>query len=47
MGKRVRHVLRLDLSKITSDPFKPAENVKDGMSTYVDFDLPHAGNTAT
>jgi hypothetical protein len=47
MGKRLRHVLRLDLSKITSDPFKPAENVKVGMSTYVVFDLPPAGYTAT
>lgn len=45
-GKRTRRMLRLDTSKLTSDPFKPAENVKVSMSCYMVFDLPPAGYTA-
>jgi len=45
-GKRTRRVLRIDTSKITSDPFKPAENVKVSMSNYMVFDIPPAGYTA-
>jgi hypothetical protein len=45
-GKRTRRMLRLDTSKLTSDPFKPAENVKVSMSVYTVFDLPPAGYTA-
>jgi hypothetical protein len=46
-GKRTRRQLRIDTSKLTSDPFKPAENVKVGMSFYLVFDLPPAGYTGT
>lgn len=46
-GKRARRMLRLDTSKLTTDPFKPAENVKVSMSVYMVFDLPLAGYTAT
>jgi len=46
-GKRTRRMLRLDTSKITTDPFKPAENVKVSMAVYTVFDLPPAGYTAT
>jgi hypothetical protein len=45
-GKRTRRLLRIDASKITTDPFKPAENVKVSMSNYIVFDLPPAGYTA-
>lgn len=45
-AKRTRRMLRIDTSKITSDPFRPAENVKVSMSTYIVFDLPPAGYTA-
>lgn len=45
-GKRTRRVLRLDHSKITSDPFIPAQNTKVSMSCYMVFDLPVAGYTA-
>lgn len=45
-GKRLRHVLRLDHSKLTPDPFVPAENVKVSMSNYIVFDVPVAGYTA-
>jgi hypothetical protein len=45
LAKRYRRVLRLDLSKLTTDPFKPVENVKVSMSTYLVFDLPPAGYT--
>jgi hypothetical protein len=44
-GKRARRMIRLDTSKLTSDPYKPAENVKVGMSVYTVFDLPPAGFT--
>nr|QDH88809.1 MAG: hypothetical protein H3BulkL16333e3931_000003 [Leviviridae sp.] len=46
-GKRNRHLLRIDHSKITADPFIPSENVKRGMSNYLVFDLPDAGYTPT
>lgn len=45
-GKRFRHLLRINHSKLTSDPFKPSENVKVGMSHYLVFDIPPAGYTA-
>lgn len=45
-GKRTRRMLRVNTSKITSDPFRPSENVEVGMSYYVVFDLPPAGYTA-
>lgn len=46
-GKRTRRMLRLDTSKLTSDPFRPSENVKVSMSNYIVFDIPVAGYTAT
>lgn len=46
-GKRTRRVLRIDTSKLTSDPFRPSENVKVSMSNYMVFDIPPAGYTAT
>jgi len=45
-GKRTRRVLRLDTRKITTDPFRPTENVEVSMSHYMVFDLPPAGYTA-
>jgi len=45
-GKRIRRMYRLDTSKLTADPFKPAENVQVGMAVYTVFDLPPAGYTA-
>jgi len=45
-AKRTRRTLRVNLSKITSDPFKPAENVKVSTSFYVVFDIPPAGFTS-
>jgi hypothetical protein len=44
---RVRHLLRLDHSKMTSDPFKPSENVKVNTSMYWVFETPPAGYTST
>lgn len=44
-GRRTRRVLRVDHSKITSDPFIPAQNTKVSMSNYIVFDLPPAGYT--
>jgi len=42
---RARRLLRIDHSKLTSDPFKPSENVKVSMANYIVFDLPPAGYT--
>jgi hypothetical protein len=42
-GGRARRLLRLDHSKLTTDPFKPSENVKVSMASYLVFDLPPAG----
>jgi len=42
---RARRLLRVDHSKVTSDPFRPSENVKVGMATYLVFDVPPAGYT--
>jgi len=44
-GRRTRRVLRLDHSKVTADPFIPAQNTKVSMSNYLVFDLPPAGYT--
>jgi hypothetical protein len=45
--KRTRRVLRIDTSKLTADPFKPAENVKVSSSFYMVYDIPPAGYTAS
>jgi hypothetical protein len=45
-GGRVRRLVRLDHSKLTSDPFKPSENVKVSLANYIVFDLPPAGYTS-
>jgi hypothetical protein len=42
---RKRQTVRVDVSKITEDPFVPAQNVEVSMSTYVVFDRPPAGFT--
>lgn len=44
-GRRTRRNIRLDLAKITADPFIPAQNQKVSMSVYTVFDLPPAGYT--
>jgi hypothetical protein len=44
-GRRTRRVLRLDHSKITADPFIPANNQKVSMSVYMVFDHPVVGYT--
>jgi hypothetical protein len=46
-GKRNRRTLRIDVTKVTSDPFIPAQNVKVSMSYYVVIDAPPVGFTAT
>jgi hypothetical protein len=46
-GRRTRRVLRLDHSKLTADPFIPAQNTKVSMSNYIVFDVPVAGYTNT
>lgn len=44
-GKRIRRMVRINTSKMAPDAFRPSENVKVSMSTYLVFDLPPAGYT--
>lgn len=44
-GRRNRHTLRIDHSKVTADPFIPAQQTKVSMSNYIVFDMPVAGYT--
>jgi hypothetical protein len=44
-GRRKRHSFRLDLSKITTDPFDSTQNVEVGTSAYLVVDRPLAGFT--
>lgn len=44
-GRRTRRVIRIDHSKLTSDPFIPSNNTKVSMSCYMVFDVPPAGYT--
>lgn len=44
-GRRTRRVLRVDHSKISADPFLPAQNTEVSMSCYMVFDLPRVGYT--
>lgn len=46
VSKRGRHLIRINHSKLTPDPFIPAENVKVSMSIYTVFDVPLVGYTA-
>jgi hypothetical protein len=46
-GRRTRRVLRIDHSKITTDPFIPTQNTKVSMSNYMVFDVPPAGYSNT
>ncbi|DAD51945.1 TPA_asm: coat protein [ssRNA phage Zoerhiza.4_20] len=42
-GRRMRHVLRLDHSKIAADPLAPAMNAKVSSSVYLVIDEPDVG----
>lgn len=44
-GSRTRRTIRVNLSKVTADPFIPAQNVKVSTSCYLVFDIPPAGYT--
>lgn len=46
-GKRKRHVIRVDHSKVAADPFVTGVNQKFSMSAYVVIDVPNTGYTAT
>lgn len=45
LSRRTRRVVRIDHSKITSDPYIPTQNTKVSMSNYIVFDVPPAGYT--
>jgi hypothetical protein len=44
-GRRVRRQLRLDFSKIATDPLIPTQNAPYSMSVYVVVDQPKVGFT--
>jgi len=44
-GRRKRHVARVDLSKITTDPFDTSQNTEVSTSAYLVVDEPLAGFT--
>lgn len=44
-GKRKRHTFRIDLSKITTNPFDTSQNVEVSSSAYLVVDRPLAGFT--
>lgn len=44
-GRRKRHTVRLDLSKITADPFDTTQNALISTSAYLVVDRPLAGFT--
>lgn len=44
-GKRKRQVIRLDLSKLTDDPFSDTTNMQVSASVYLVVDRPLAGFT--
>lgn len=46
-GKRNRHLVRIDHSKISPDPFISAQNNRYSMSCYMVFDVPVLGYTVT
>ncbi len=46
-GKRTRHLLRIDHSKVAADPFVPSQNAKYSMSFYIVADVPPTGYTVT
>lgn len=46
-GKRLRHVIRLDFSKIAADPFLAGQNNQVSMSAYLVLDVPKQGYTVT
>lgn len=44
-GGRKRHVCRVDLSKITTDPFDESQKEEVSMSSYIVIDRPLSGFT--
>lgn len=46
-GKRNRHLIRLDHSKISPDPFVSAQNNRYSMAAYMVFDVPILGYAVT
>jgi len=42
-GKRTRHLIRLDSSKIAADPLLAGVNVRASMSAYLVVDVPTSG----
>lgn len=46
-NSRLRHTVRLDKSKITTNPYDTTQNINVGMSAYLVIDRPEAGFTVT
>lgn len=46
-GRRTRRIVKVTLSKITTDPLITGQNVRVSMSAHTVLDVPPAGFTAT
>lgn len=46
-GRRVRHMVRLDQSKIVADPYLTGQNIPASMSAYIVIDVPTVGFSTT
>lgn len=47
IGKRTRHTVRVDLSKVAADPLIAAQNLRYSMSGYFVLDVPPQGFSVT
>lgn len=45
VGKRIRHMFRIDHNKVAADPFQTGINQKYSMSAYLVVDVPTVGYT--
>jgi hypothetical protein len=43
---RTRHLIRIDHSKLSPDPYKPTENVRVSTAMYIVLETPPAGYSA-
>lgn len=44
-GKKTRHLVRLDHSKVAADPFQSSVNAKYNMAVYMVIEVPSVGYT--
>lgn len=45
-GRRIRHLVRVDLSKVSTDPLVPDQNIRSSASVHIVIDRPVNGISA-